>query len=218
VNLYPVGFNPFSTGGETASSDTIYGLTGGRLEISGSGFTLGSFNAGETLTTTPSGATGYVASWYLIDSEVEGGSGPRGVLFVYGVTGSFVEGMTVSNGSVSGYLGTADTSVPVDRGNGTIFRVGGLTAHENLDAPLGTAGTDGYTSAQDLNLDYWAIFNHPNARGWDKIPSGISFGSITLDNFFFMEIGPRFNSGATPPYSYPDGITTDLINTLAGSP
>ena len=208
VDLYPHGFNPSSTGGSTADGETIYGLSGGRLELTNpkkangtyQGFTTGSFVVGQELHNgmTGAGGTGYVASWYLHRASTTGGSAESGVLFLYGVTGSFPIGSTVSNGVMNGELTRDESTQPIGLGNGSIFVEGGLTAHINDDFPLGTGGTDaaygGSAAAQGYNYDCWGIYTHPNSRGWNKIPSGISFGRVGLRWFFHMPFGYNFHS------------------------
>ena len=217
TDLYPDGFNPTTISGD----QHVWGRTGGELEVEGE-FTAGSFSRGEELSTTPAGATGTVASFYLLDKGLSGNTGTYGLLFLYNVEGTFTEGMTVDSGSVQGYLGTGASSVPVRVGNGTVFIEDGLTAHNNENAPLGTSGTEGFTSAQEYGYDRWGIFHHPNTKGLSGIPSGISFAGITLEEFFYMVEGPVFHSdpggapwytgGSTLEYSYPDGTTSGSIN------
>ena len=209
TDLYPHGFNPGSTGGATAAAH-IFGLCGGRLEltkprnVSGAaiGFTTGSFVVGQTLHNgmTASGGTGTVAAWYLHRATTKGGSASSGVLFLSGVTGNFPLGSTVANGNgTNGELGTGESSQPIQPGNGTIFNEAGSTLpHFTNDLPLGTGGTDevygGSAAAQGYNYNCWVIYHHPNSRGWNKIPAGISFGAVGLRWFFHMPFGLNFHS------------------------
>ena len=71
---------------------------------------------------------------------------------------------------------------------------GGITSHDPLGKPLGSTGTDGYTGAQNSGFVFWNIYHHPNSRGLDSIPAGISFDGITLCNFFRMRIGQLYRS------------------------
>lgn len=89
---------------------------------------------------------------------------------------------------------------------GSVFTVGnqgitfvtvpedGITSHDPLGKPLGSTGTDGYTGAQVSGFPFWAIYHHPNSRGLDSIPAGISFDGITLCNFFRMRLGQLYRS------------------------
>ena len=223
VDLYPHGFNPRATGG--ASSDGhIYGLCGGRLELTSprlnaddsyKGFTEGSFVRGQIISNgmTANGGTGTVATWYLHRSSLTGGSAGSGVLFLHGVTGFFPLGSTVTNLGFYATLGTAESTQPIKPGNGTVYVESGLTAHENNDMPLGTGGTDavygGSAAAQGFNYDCWGIYTHPNSRGWTKIPSGISFGAVGLRWFFHMPFGNNFHSNPTvSTWLNPSGATS----------
>tara|TARA_Y100001963_G_C6793913_1_gene457525 strand:- start:23303 stop:25621 length:2319 start_codon:yes stop_codon:yes gene_type:complete len=246
-DLYPHGFNPSSTGGATAAWH-IYGLSGGRLELtrpknaSGNykGFTTGSFVVGQEIHNgmTASGGTGTVASWYLHRASIAGGSAQSGILFLAGVTGYFAVGSTIGNAGINGELSTDESSQPILPGNGTVFVEAGLTAHFTNNFPLGTGGTDavygGSAAAQGYKYDCWGIYSHPNSRGWNKIPAGISFGAVGLRWFFNMPFGYHFHSdpdvstwlnpsGATSNYPYygvgtngeyslPDGISTGSPN------
>lgn len=70
----------------------------------------------------------------------------------------------------------------------------GITCHDPLGKPLGSTGTDGYTAAQESGFVFWNIYHHPNTRGLDNIPAGISFDGITLCNFFRMRLGQLYRS------------------------
>ncbi len=223
VDLYPHGFNPRATGG--ASSDGhIYGLCGGRLELTSPrlnsndsyrGFTEGSFVRGQVISNgmTTDGGTGTVATWYLHRSSLTGGSAGSGVLFLHGVTGFFPLGSTITNLGFYATLGTAESTEPIQPGNGTVYIEDGLTAHQTDGMPLGTGGTDaaygGSAAAQGFNYDCWGIFIHPNSRGWNKIPSGISFGAVGLRWFFHMPFGNHFHSNPTvSTWLNPSGATS----------
>jgi hypothetical protein len=70
----------------------------------------------------------------------------------------------------------------------------GITSHDPLGKPLGSTGTEGYTSAHASGFAFWNIYHHPNTRGLDNIPAGISFDGITLCNFFRMRLGQLYRS------------------------
>jgi len=77
---------------------------------------------------------------------------------------------------------------------------GGSVAHivgTGSTGPLGTAGAEGYTAAQSLNLDFFPIYHHPNIRGIYEIASGVSFGVIELRPFFYLPVGSDFHSNPT---------------------
>lgn len=190
VDLYPIGFNPSST-----AEGLIPGITGARLELSGSEYAVGSFHTDQAIT-GPSGS-GIVAGWYVNEYSITGGSGSNGVLFLRGLSGTFNIGDTVTGPSGSGFLGTADSSIPVQRGNGSVIFESGLTAHDSQNLPLGTAGTEGYDEALVFGIPYWKIFRHPNKLGWNRIPAGISFAGIETGDFFYMESGWQFHSDPT---------------------
>lgn len=81
----------------------------------------------------------------------------------------------------------------------------GITAHvvgTGLTGPLGGTGNaggtpEGYSAAQELNLNFFPIYHHPNVRGLTDIPSGTSFGGTNLRPFFFIPIGKSFHSNPT---------------------
>ena len=123
---------------------------------------------------------------------------------------------------------------------------GGVTSHNPNGYPLGTAGAGGasagwsgdtnhqsggggtgVTGAQYYGYGFWDIYHHPNARSLTDIPSGISFGGITLENFMELPFGAHFHSNSgnagdpyygTPDanYSTPHGTTYDNINETLG--
>lgn len=190
VDLYPLGFNPLST-----AEGLIPGITGARLELSGSSYLPDSFTIGQAV--TGSSGSAFVAGWFVNEYTVTGGSGSNGVLFLRGLSGTFNIGDTVTGPSGSGFLGTADSSLPVQKGNGSVIFESGLTAHDTQGAPLGSTGTEGYEEALVFGIPYWKIFRHPNKLGWDKIPAGISFAGIETGDFFFMESGWQFHSDPT---------------------
>ena len=99
------------------------------------------------------------------------------------------------DGYAPGYTGVGSNSAT----NATVPE-GGSVAHivgSGLTGPLGTAGAEGYTAAQELNLDYFPIYHHPNIRGLNTIPSGISFGTMELRPFFYLPVGFDFHSNPT---------------------
>lgn len=99
------------------------------------------------------------------------------------------------NGYAPGYTGEGANSAT----NATVPE-GGSTPHvvgSGETGPLGTAGAEGYTEAQELNLDYFPVYHHPNSRGLYNIPSGISFGPIELRPFFYLPVGESFHSNPT---------------------
>ena len=87
---------------------------------------------------------------------------------------------TGPTGSVftEGHQGITFVTVPED----------GITAHDPLGKPLGTAGTDGFTSANARGMTHWYIHPHPNVvgatTGMNGISTGASMGSIYLRSFF----------------------------------
>jgi hypothetical protein len=180
------------------------------------------------------------------DLRANGRYGPDGVSGGYwlGVTGDLyplgynpivATGPTGTNFTV-GLRGMTFATVPE----------GGYTSHYPGDYPLGTAGAGGHeagwsadanhqsggggsgvTGAQYYGYGFWEIYHHPNARSLTKIPSGISFGGITLENFIELPFGQHFHSNSgnagdpyygTPDanYSTPYGTTYDNINETLG--
>lgn len=110
------------------------------------------------------------------------------------------------DGYAPGYTGVASNNAT----NATVPE-GGSVAHivgTGLTGPLGTAGADGYTAAQSLDLDYFPIYHHPNIRGLNSIPAGTSFGAIGLDPFFNIPVGhhlhtnPTYSTWTDPLYPY----------------
>jgi hypothetical protein len=99
------------------------------------------------------------------------------------------------NGFAPGYTGVGSNGSVI----GTVPEAG-ITAHvvgTGLTGPLGTAGAEGFTAAQSLDLNFFPVYHHPNVRGLNIIPSGTSFGGITLDPFFFIPVGEHFHSNPT---------------------
>ena len=122
----------------------------------------------------------------------------------------------------------------------------GVTSHYPGDYPLGTAGAggelagwsadtnhqaggggSGETGAQYYGYGFWDVYHHPNARSLNDIPSGVSFGGITLENFVELPFGSHFHSNpgnvGDPYYGSPDsnystpyGATYDNINETLG--
>jgi len=180
------------------------------------------------------------------DLRANGRYGPDGVSGGYwlGVTGDLYPlgynpiQTTGPSGSIftEGNHGITFTTVPE----------GGYTSHYPGNYPLGTAGaggtlagwtTDtnhqaggggsGETGAQYYGYGFWDIYHHPNARNLNTIPSGISFGGITLENFVELPFGGHFHSnpGAAgdpyygspdPNYSVPYGDSSSNINETIG--
>ena len=90
--------------------------------------------------------------------------------------------------------------------NGNTFALvpeGGVTAHVvgiGATGALGsTAEAGGFTAAQSLNLNFFPIFHHPNVRGLNDIPSGLSFAAVGMRPFFAIPVGNNFHS--YPTYS-----------------
>ena len=99
------------------------------------------------------------------------------------------------NGFAPGFTGVTANGATI----GTVPEAG-ITAHvvgTGITGPLGTAGAEGYTAAQNLDLNFFPVYHHPNVRGLNTIPAGISFGGITLDPFFFIPVGEHFHSNPT---------------------
>jgi len=99
------------------------------------------------------------------------------------------------DGYAPGYTGVGSNSAT----NATVPE-GGSVAHivgTGSTGPLGTAGAEGYTAAQSLNLDFFPIYHHPNIRGIYEIASGVSFGVIELRPFFYLPVGSDFHSNPT---------------------
>ena len=105
----------------------------------------------------------------------------------------FAPGYTgvAANGLVGSVYGNTVGSVPEDGITAHVVGVGGGTG------PLGTAGTEGFTAAQSLNLNFFPVYHHPNIRGLTDIPYGTSFGGVNLRPFFFIPVGKNFHSDPT---------------------
>ena len=123
--------------------------------------------------------------------------------YTFGTTQDLRSNNSTSGTSVDLYPnGFAPGFTGVTANGNTIGTVpeGGITAHvvgTGLTGPLGTAGAEGFTAAQSLNLNFFPVYHHPNIRGLNSIGSGTSFGGITLDPFFFIPIGKNFHSNPT---------------------
>lgn len=206
---YPMGFNPGST-----AQDHNWGTSGGRLIVTGSGYTDSSFSFGDTVTASVSSAEAEVFEWI-----VEGTT--SGTLYLMNITGGFVISDILTS-DVNGETGGITTDVNGNSffdGRG-IVTDGGNTAHNSQDSPLGSTATDGYTMSVELGFGTggWPMHNHPNVRGIYGITKtsvtggavdsgatghGASMGYVYLKQFFIMPQGYHFHSdpgGITDPY------------------
>ena len=221
-DLYALGYNPGTT-----TNNHCYGDTGGKLIVRGGSLTAGSFPAGLAVSGDTSGASGEVMIW---DTYQGTGGTTIGVMYLQSVTGMIPDGFVVgeligtTSGDTAGGGFTAEI-LNVLSGNGTVVE-GFTIGHDPRNLPLGTAGADGYTAAQeyfDLTgltaYNYWQIYTHPNTRGlsgekiaggWTHgIPSGMSFDQITLRTFFKMGMGKHYHSNPSVGSLYYDGISGD---------
>ncbi len=123
--------------------------------------------------------------------------------YTFGTTQDLRSNNSVSGTSVDLYPNGYAPGLTGVTANGNTYGVvpeGGITAHvvgTGEKGPLGTAGAEGFTAAQSLNLNFFPIFHHPNVRGLTDIPSGTSFGGVNLRPFFFIPIGKNFHSNPT---------------------
>ena len=82
---------------------------------------------------------------------------------------------------------------------------GGVTQHFvgiGATGALGiTSEAGGYTAAQGLSLNFFAIHHHPNSKGASSgdntISYGTSFGAIVNNTFFNLPVGSKFHSNPT---------------------
>jgi hypothetical protein len=246
-DLYFLGYNPGAT-----QNYHCYGETGGKLIVRGNSLTAGSFHAGLQISGDTSGASGEVLSWDVYQGT---GGMTHGVMHLrrttdmqpFGfTTGGELIGVTnaAAGGTAVGGGWTAEV-ITILAGNGIVSEsltdgatLAGLIGHDPTNIPMGTAGTDGYTAAQEYYnatglavYNYWEIYQHPNIRGlsgqyvaggWTLgIPTGMSFDRVPLKTFFKMSIGEHFHSDpetTSPYYGSPTKEYSVPYGSTSGSP
>jgi len=244
-DLYFFGYNPGST-----TDYHCYGDTGGKLIVRGPSLTAGSFPVGLQVIGDTSGASGEVISWDVYQGTAgmtigvmhlrstpemrpNGWCGPAG--------GEFGELISVTSGTGGG--GWTAELLTILEGNGIVSELltdgttlAGLIQHDTRKLPLGTAGADGYTAAQDFYrrtglagicagataYNYWEIYHHPNTRGFSGqyvaggwtlgIDSGMSFDRVPLKTFLKMAVGMHFHSDPSSDSLYYGGSSSDSNN------
>jgi len=151
-------------------------------------------------------------------------TGPTGTNFTVGLHG--VTFATVPEGGYTSHypgdypLGTAGAGGPLAGWSG------GTGDEDRSNHQAGGAGSGG-TGAQHYGYAFWDIYHHPNSRNLDDIPTGVSFGGITIGNFVELPFGWHFHSNpgsAGDPYygspdsnySTPHGTTYSNINKTLG--
>jgi len=207
---YPKGFNPGSTG-----RDHNWGLSGGKILISGTGLDSDSFAWGNAVTGSVSGATAEVFEW-----TVKGTT--SGILYLMNITGGFTNDDVLTSPQCTAGVSSDANGNAIFDGRGTVLD-GGNTAHNSQDSPIGSTGTDGYTMSIELGFGTggFPMHNHPNVRGiygiTKTVPAyqdwpirnmgstghGCSMGIVYLAQFFHMPMGYHFHSDpgeTTDPY------------------
>ena len=260
-DLYLFGYNPGAT-----TNYHCFGNSGGKLIVRGPSLTAGSFPVGLQVSGDTSGASGEVLSFHIFygtgdtggvttsndvlgvlcllqtpDMRPNGWCGPAGGELgeLIGVTNAGHVSGTAAGGWTAEICAILNGSGIVSESLGAGTTLAGLIQHEPTNIPMGTAGTEGYTAAQEyLNYtgltayNYWEIYHHPNTRGLsgqyiaggftNGIPAGMAFDSIPLKTFFRMPIGNHFHSdpentsayygSPTKEYSVPYGSTSGSPN------
>tara|TARA_Y100000310_G_scaffold341359_1_gene440256 strand:+ start:915 stop:3149 length:2235 start_codon:yes stop_codon:yes gene_type:complete len=249
ADLYSLGYNPGAT-----QNYHCFGNSGGKLIVRGPSLTAGSFPVGLQVSGDTSGASGEVLSWdvyqgtggvtlgvlHLLqtrDMRPNGWRGPAGAELgeLIGVTNAGHASGTAAGGWTAEICAILDGSGIVSESLTDGTTLAGLIAHDPTNIPLGTAGTDGYTSAQEYYratglagscggataYNYWEIYHHPNSRGFSGqyiaggwtlgIGSGISFDRVQLKEFFKMAVGMHFHSDPSSDSLYYDGSSSDSI-------
>jgi len=253
ADLYSLGYNPGAT-----QNYHCYGETGGKLIVRGNSLTAGSFHAGLQVSGDRSGASGEVLSWDVYQGT---GGMTLGVMHLRRTRDMHPSGFTTATAGAGGLTGeligvtsaaaggtalgggwTAEV-ITILVGNGIVSEslsdgttLAGLIAHDPTNIPLGTAGTDGYTAAQDFYrrtglagscagataYNYWEIYHHPNTRGFSGqyvaggwtlgIDSGMSFDRVPLKTFLKMAVGMHFHSDPSSDSLYYGGSSSDSNN------
>ena len=175
------------------------------------------------------------------DMRPNGWCGPAGAELgeLIGVTNAGHASGTAAGGWTAEICAILDGSGIVSESLLEGTTLAGLIGHDPTNIPMGTAGTEGYTAAQEYYnhtgltaYNYWEIYHHPNTRGlsgqyiaggWTLgIPAGMSFDRIPLKTFLKMSIGEHFHSdpettsayygSPTKEYSIPYGSTSGTPN------
>jgi hypothetical protein len=255
ADLYSLGYNPGAT-----QNYHCFGNSGGKLIVRGPSLTAGSFPVGLQVSGDTSGASGEVLSWDVYqgtggttlgvmhlrrtrDMRPNGWCGPAGVELgeLIGVTNAGHASGTAAGGWTAEICAILDgngvVSESLTDANGiTGATLAGLIAHDPTNLPLGTAGADGYTAAQDFYratglagsengstaYNYWEVYHHPNTRGFSGqyiaggwtlgIDSGISFDRVPLKTFLKMAVGMHFHSDPSSDSLYYGGSSSDSNN------
>ena len=248
ADLYLLGYNPGAT-----QNYHCYGETGGKLIVRGPSLTAGSFVVGTHISGDTSGASGEVISWSVFSGSgdyqgVTTSNDVLGVLHLRRTRDMQPFGFCGPTGAWGGELigatnGTGQTAeiLNVLAGNGIVSEsltdgatLAGLIAHDPTNIPMGTAGTEGFTAAQEYfylsglcgagntAYNYWEIYHHPNSRGisgeyignaWTGgIDAGVAFDTITLRQFLKMDVGYHYHSNPSSTSLYYGGSSSDSIN------
>jgi len=242
-DLYFFGYNPGST-----TDYHCYGDTGGKLIVRGPSLTAGSFPVGIQVSGDTSGASGEVLSWDVYKGK-EGMT--IGVMHLRSTPEMFPSGWCgPSAGGEFGELvgqtngnGLTAEIITILEGNGIVSEsltdgttLAGLIQHDTRKLPLGTAGAEGYTAAQEFYratglagicagataYNYWEVYHHPNTRGFSGqyiaggwtlgIDSGMSFDRVPLKTFLKMAVGMHFHSDPSSDSLYYGGSSSDSNN------
>ena len=250
-DLYSLGYNPGAT-----QNYHCYGETGGKLIVRGPSLTAGSFPVGMHISGDTSGASGEVISWSVFSGSGDTGGATTsndvlGVLHLRrtrdmqpfgfcGPTGAWGGELIGATNGTGGGGWTAEI-LNVLAGNGIVSEsltdgatLAGIIGHDPTNIPMGTAGTEGFTAAQEYYYlsglcgagntayNYWEIYHHPNTRGisgeyiggaWTGgIDAGVSFDTITLRQFLRMDVGYHYHSNPSSTSLYYGGSSSDSIN------
>tara|TARA_Y100000034_G_C6898705_1_gene414957 strand:- start:160 stop:2061 length:1902 start_codon:yes stop_codon:yes gene_type:complete len=145
-------------------------------------------------------------------------TGPDGTIFTVGL-----RGMTFATVPEGGYT----SHYPGDYPLGTMGAGGALAGWSADINHQSGGGGSGPTGAQFYGYGFWDVYHHPNSRNLTDIPTGISFGGITLEKFIELPFGWHYHSSpgiAGDPYygspdsnySTPHGTTYSNINETLG--